>query len=126
LELILKPTSQIDVSVFQSLAHVVAACQAGNCNANSIGAAVNNYLTPSFQLMEPPIKSVLVQWDGALTRIQERVKDINEAANSLASNYDIMRAEFDSSKQKICEELQRCDGQGVPRFLARGESTITS
>lgn len=122
----LKPTSQIDLSVFQSLARVVAACQAGNCNANSIGAAVNNYLTPSFQLMEPPIKSVLVQWDGALTRIQERVKDINEAANSLASNYDIMRVEFDSSKQRICEELQRCDGQGVPRFLDRGESTITS
>lgn len=121
----LKPTSQIDLSVFQSLARVVAACQAGNCNANSISAAVNNYLTPSFQLMEPPIKSVLVQWDGALTRIQERVNDINEAANSLASNYDVMRAEFDSSKQKICEELQRCEGQGVPKFLDRGESIIT-
>lgn len=76
--------------------------------------------------MEAPIKSVLVQWDGALTRIQERVTDINEAANSLASNYDIMRAEFDSSKQKICEELERCDGPGVPKFLDRGESTIPS
>jgi two-component sensor histidine kinase len=74
--------------------------------------------------MEPPIKSVLVQWDGALTRIEERVKDINEAADSLANNYDFMRAEFDSSKQKICEELQRCDGQGVPKFLDRGESIV--
>ncbi|EXK77273.1 hypothetical protein FOQG_18006 [Fusarium oxysporum f. sp. raphani 54005] len=121
---VIAQAKDIDLSVFQSLARVVAACQAGNCNANSIGAAVNNYLTPSFQLMEPPIKSVLVQWDGALTRIQERVKDINEAANSLASNYDIMRAEFDSSKQKICEELQRCDGQGVPRFLDRVDEVI--
>lgn len=76
--------------------------------------------------MEPPIKSVLVQWDGALTRIQDQVKDINEAADSLASNYDIMRAEFDSSKQKICEELDRCDGEGVPKFLNRGESTVPS
>ena len=108
--------------MFQSLARVVAACQVGNCNANTISAAINNYLTPSLQLMEAPIKSVLVHWDGALTRIQERVDDINEAANSLASNYDIMRAEFDSSKRKICEELQRCDGQGVPKFLDRGTS----
>ncbi|KAI8680981.1 hypothetical protein NCS55_00347300 [Fusarium keratoplasticum] len=121
---VIAQAKDIDLSVFQSLARVVAACQAGNCNANSISAAVNNYLTPSFQLMEPPIKSVLVQWDGALTRIQERVTDINEAANSLASNYDIMRAEFDSSKQKICEELQRCDGQGVPKFLDRVDEVI--
>lgn len=77
-------------------------------------------------MMELPIKSVLVQWDGALSHIQESVKDINEAADSLASNYDIMRAEFDSSKQKICEELNRCDGQGVPKFLDRGESTVAS
>jgi hypothetical protein len=118
--------SEIDLSVFQSLARLVAACQAGNCNTNSIGAAVNAYLTPSFQLMEPPIKSVLVQWDGALSRIQERVKDINEAADSLASNYDIIRAEFDSRKQKVCEELNRCDGQGVAEFLDRGESTVHS
>ncbi|RKL31150.1 hypothetical protein BFJ72_g11167 [Fusarium proliferatum] len=116
--------SQIDLSVFQSLARVVAACQAGNCNANSISAAVNSYLAPSFQMMEPPIKSVLVQWDGALSRIQESVKDINEAADSLASNYDNMRAEFDSSKQKICEELNRCDGQGVPKFLDRVDEVI--
>ncbi|KAL6352220.1 hypothetical protein LRP88_14425 [Fusarium phalaenopsidis] len=121
---VIAQAKDIDLSVFQSLARVVAACQAGNCNANSISAAVNNYLTPSFQLMEPPIKSVLVQWDGAMTRIQERVNDINEAANSLASNYDIMRAEFDSSKQKICEELQRCDGQGVPKFLGRVDEVI--
>ncbi|WZH44182.1 uncharacterized protein QYS62_005200 [Fusarium acuminatum] len=116
--------SEIDLSVFQSLARLVAACQAGNCNTNSIGAAVNAYLTPSFQLMEPPIKSVLVQWDGALSRIQERVKDINEAADSLASNYDIMRAEFDSRKQKVCEELNRCDGQGVAEFLGRVDEVI--
>ncbi|KAJ4180574.1 hypothetical protein NW755_011671 [Fusarium falciforme] len=111
---VIAQAKDIDLSVFQSLARVVAACHAGNCNANSISAAVNNYLTPSFQLMEAPIKSVLVQWDGALTRIQERVNDINEAANSLASNYDIMRAEFDSSKQKICEELQRKDIKKYP------------
>ncbi|KAF5563778.1 hypothetical protein FPHYL_5057 [Fusarium phyllophilum] len=121
---VIAQAKDIDLSVFQSLARVVAACQGGNCNANSIGAAVNAYLAPSFQLMEPPIKSVLVQWDGALTRIQERVKDINEAADSLASNYDVMRAEFDSSKQKICEELNRCDGQGVPKFLNRVDEVI--
>ncbi|KAG5746160.1 hypothetical protein H9Q70_011149 [Fusarium xylarioides] len=121
---VIAQAKDIDLSVFQSLSRVVAACQAGNCNANSIGAAVNAYLAPSFQLMEPPIKSVLVQWDGALTRIQEQVKDINEAADSLASNYDIMRAEFDSTKQKICEELNRCDGQGVPKFLNRVDEVI--
>ncbi|KAF4502236.1 hypothetical protein FAGAP_1521 [Fusarium agapanthi] len=113
-----------DLSVFQSLARVVAACQAGNCNANSIAAAVNAYLAPSFQLIEPPIKSVLVQWDGALSSIQKSVKDINEAADSLASNYDTIRAEFDSSKQKICEELRRCDGQGVPKFLDQVDEGI--
>ncbi|KLO95493.1 Uncharacterized protein LW93_8033 [Fusarium fujikuroi] len=102
---VIAQAKDIDLSVFQSLARVVAACQAGNCNANSISAAVNGYLTPSFQMMEPPIKSVLVQWDGALSRIQESVKDINEAADSLASNYDTMRAEFDSSKQKIFDEV---------------------
>ncbi|RBQ76468.1 hypothetical protein FVER14953_03334 [Fusarium verticillioides] len=121
---IIAQAKDIDLSVFQSLARVVGACQAGNCNANSISAAVNAYLAPSFQSMEPPIKSVLVQWDGALTRIEERVKDINEAADSLANNYDFMRAEFDSSKQKICEELQRCDGQGVPKFLDRVDEVI--
>ncbi|KAF5718696.1 hypothetical protein FMUND_5056 [Fusarium mundagurra] len=121
---VIAQAKDIDLSVFQSLARVVAACQAGNCNANSISAAVNAYLAPSFQLMEPPIKSVLVQWDGALTRIQEPVKDINEAADSLASNYDTMRAEFDSRKQQICEELQRCDGQGVPKFLERVDEVI--
>ncbi|RBA21153.1 hypothetical protein FPRO05_07467 [Fusarium proliferatum] len=121
---VIAQAKDIDLSVFQSLARVVAACQAGNCNANSISAAVNGYLTPSFQMMEPPIKSVLVQWDGALSRIQESVKDINEAADSLASNYDTMRAEFDSSKQKICEELNRCDGQGVPKFLDRVDEVI--
>ncbi|KAM0420432.1 hypothetical protein ACHAPT_011853 [Fusarium lateritium] len=102
---VIAQAKDIDISVFQSLARVVAACQAGNCNANAISTAVNNYLAPSFQLMEPPIKSVLVQWDGALTRIQERVIDINEAANSLASNYDTARSEFDSSKQKIFDEV---------------------
>ncbi|PNP78607.1 hypothetical protein FNYG_07953 [Fusarium nygamai] len=121
---VIAQAKDIDLSVFRSLARVVAACQAGNCNANSIASAFNAYLSPSFQLMEPPIKSVLVQWDGSLTRIQERVKDINEAADSLASNYDTMRAEFDSSKQKICEELQRCDGQGVPKFLDRVDEVI--
>ncbi|VTT72165.1 unnamed protein product [Fusarium fujikuroi] len=121
---VIAQAKDIDLSVFQSLARVVAACQAGNCNANSISAAVNSYLAPSFQMMEPPIKSVLVQWDGALSRIEESVKDINEAADSLASNYDIMRAEFDSSKQKICEELNRCDGQGVPKFLDRVDEVI--
>ncbi|KAF5979497.1 hypothetical protein FCOIX_5325 [Fusarium coicis] len=121
---VIAQAKDIDLSVFQSLARVVGACQAGNCNANSINAAVNAYLAPSFQSMEPPIKSVLVQWDGALTRIEERVKDINEAADSLANNYDFMRAEFDSSKQKICEELQRCDGQGVPKFLDRVDEAI--
>ncbi|KAF5686909.1 hypothetical protein FCIRC_2600 [Fusarium circinatum] len=123
---VIAQAKDIDLSVFQSLARVVATCQSGNCNANSIGAAVNAYLAPSFQLMEPPIKSVLVQWDGALTRIQERVKDINEAADSLASTYDTMRAEFDSSKQKICEELNSCDGQGegVPKFLDKVEEAI--
>ncbi|KAF5627142.1 hypothetical protein F52700_8625 [Fusarium sp. NRRL 52700] len=121
---VIAQAKDIDLSVFQSLARVVAACQAGNCNANSISASVNAYLTPSFQLMEPPIKSVLVQWDSALARIQERVKDINEAADSLASNYDTMRAELDSSKQKICEELQRCDGRGVPKFLDRVDEVI--
>ncbi|KAF5541983.1 hypothetical protein FMEXI_7682 [Fusarium mexicanum] len=122
---VIAQAKDIDLSVFQSLARVVAACQAGNCNANSIGAAVKAYLTPSFQLMESPIKSVLVQWDGALTRIQNSVKDINEAADSLASNYDTMRAEFDSSKQRICE-LNRCDGQGegVPRFLDQVDEAI--
>ncbi|CZR43757.1 uncharacterized protein FPRO_07326 [Fusarium proliferatum ET1] len=121
---VIAQAKDIDLSVFQSLARVVAACQAGNCNANSISAAVNSYLAPSFQMMEPPIKSVLVQWDGALSRIQESVKDINEAADSLASNYDTMRAEFDSSKQKICKELNRCDGQGVPKFLDRVDEVI--
>ncbi|KAF5582098.1 hypothetical protein FPCIR_9769 [Fusarium pseudocircinatum] len=121
---VIAQAKDIDLSVFQSLARVVAACQAGNCNANSISAAVNTYLAPSFQLMEPPIKSVLVQWDGALTRIEERVKDINEAADSLASDYDIIRAKFDSSKKRICEELQRCDGQGVPKFLDRVDEVI--
>ncbi|KAF5532880.1 hypothetical protein FNAPI_12836 [Fusarium napiforme] len=121
---VIAQAKDIDLSVFQSLARVAAACQAGNCNANSISAAVNAYLAPSFQSMEPPIKSVLVQWDGALTRVQESVKDINEAADFLANNYDFMRAEFDSSKQKICEELQRCDGQGVPRFLDRVDEVI--
>ncbi|KAF4984569.1 hypothetical protein FZEAL_245 [Fusarium zealandicum] len=110
-EWVVAPAAEIDLVTYKNMIAAANACQTGTCNQNVIRNTFTPYLTQTNKLMVKPVTGILTGWHETLGRLQQSTLRLDELSGELEAGLETVQPLFEASKQVICEELNRCEGE---------------
>ncbi|KAF5013974.1 hypothetical protein FDECE_62 [Fusarium decemcellulare] len=112
------PAAEIDLATYKNMIAAANACQSGTCNQNVIRNTFAPYLTQTNKLMVKPLGDILGGWSRTLTEIHKNTRELDSLAGDLLGALEAAQPIFETAKQVICEELNRCSGPGFTDYMA--------